>query len=104
MVTKSEDIFGLEYTNSKNSLKIEALSKSEYAVLSFKCMTSGGSQILLHARCICYYYCRRVSDFITCSMYLLLLLQAKFSTSHVRIWQQSLSSGIFYLFKIFSCL
>ena len=41
MVTKSEDIFGLEYTDSKNSLKIEALSKSEYAVLSFKCMTSG---------------------------------------------------------------
>ena len=41
MVTKSEDIFGLEYTDSKNSLKTEALSKSKYAVLSYKCMTSG---------------------------------------------------------------
>ena len=40
MVTKSEDIFSLEYRDSKNSLKIEALSKSEYTVLSFKCMTS----------------------------------------------------------------
>ena len=29
MVTKSEDIFGLEYTDSKNSLKIEVLSKFE---------------------------------------------------------------------------
>ena len=87
MVTKSEDIFGLEYTDSKNSLKIEALSKSEYAVLSFKCMTS-----------------ERVSDFITCLMYLLLLLQAKFSTSHLTIWKPSLSSGIFCLFEIFSCL